>query len=588
MDIKKYIEKNGYIIIDGAMGTYYSTLSNKETTMSENANIDDKSIIKKIHEEYIDAGAKLIRTNTFKADIYSHKKDRDYTKLIIENGCNIAKDAVNNRDIYIGASIGPINANTETKSEDIYNEYLFIVDTFISCGINIFIFETFSNYDILEKIAKYIKGKNPNSFILVQFMVMQNGYTGQGVSIKNISNNISSNEDIDAFGFNCGTGPIHIYNNIKQCNFKDKIVSALPNAGFPDIVNRKIVYNQNTDYFAKIMIDIKNIGIKILGGCCGTTPAHIKKLSEKIKNIGLENIEVKVKIEDKNTFELDKNIKKRVLDIAVELDPPFGADISKIMSAAKELKESNINYITISDSPIGKVRVSSMLTATKIQNETGIDVMPHICCRDRNIIGLKSDVLGAYVNGIKNMLVVTGDPIASADRNEIKSVFNLNSVGLIKLIDKLNNEEFKEDKVNIAAALNLNVVNKKAEISKMEKKIEAGAKLFLTQTIFEDSAIEYLINMKKEKGIKIYAGIMPLVSYRNALFLDNEIPGINIPDKYINMFSERMNRDEAEEVGIEIATQIIYKFIDYIDGLYIVAPFNRVNMVKEILKKVNV
>ena len=150
------------------------------------------------------------------------------------------------------------------------------------------------------------------------------------------------------------------------------------------------------------------------------------------------------------------------------------------MSAAKELKESNINYITISDSPIGKVRVSSMLTATKIQNETGIDVMPHICCRDRNIIGLKSDVLGAYVNGIKNMLVVTGDPIASADRNEIKSVFNLNSVGLIKLIDKLNNEEFKEDKVNIAAALNLNVVNKKAEISKMEKKIEAGAKLFLT------------------------------------------------------------------------------------------------------------
>jgi len=585
LNLKKYIAENNYIICDGAMGTYYSEISGEGTTFSEKANINNPDIIKKIHSEYIEAGAKLIRTNTFSANTYALNKTKEEIKAIIESACEIAEESANSKDVFVGASIGPISTPKYVEHlENIEEEYKYIVDIFLDKDIDIFIFETFSSLESIKNVIEYIKSKNREAFILVQFAVMANGHTQKGKTVNDLINELENTPNIDAFGFNCATGPTHIYNNIKKLSIENKIVSVLPNAGFPEIINRKMVYNLSVDYFAEKMQDIKDLGVSILGGCCGTTPKYIKKLSEKLS---LKNDKKKDKSERTNyKYKIDVNkVKKntREIKIAVELDPPFGTNTDKIMNAAAILKERDVDFITISDSPIGKVRVSSTLMAAKIKHKYDIEVIPHICCRDRNIIGLKSDILGAYINGIRNILAVTGDPIPSAERNEVKSVFNLNSMGLMELITGLNDTKFHDDKIKISGALNLNVLNKDVEIKRMHKKIEKGAELFLTQPIFDQETIDYFIKLKKNTDTKIYAGIMPLVSYKNAMFLDNEIPGINIPKEYIDMFAEDMERDVAEQIGINIAVDIAYKLIDYVDGFYIITPFNRVNMITRIM-----
>ncbi len=593
--IKKYLENN-ILVTDGAMGTYFSQLDTNNI-LPEMTNIKNRGIIKKIHQEYIQAGAQLIRTNTFSANTYSLKSSRDELKEIINKGYDIAKEAAEGEEVFIAADIGPIPEmvdNKEINRENIIEEYKFIVDTFIDKGAQIFIFETFSSTDYLEPIARYIKEQDKDTFILTQFVIMQDGFTRKGIKGSRIIEQVKKIDCIDAFGFNCGTGPTHLYNSIKSLDLKSNIISALPNAGFPQVVNERTMYNQNVEYFAEAMDKFRDLGVKIIGGCCGTTPAHIKRITERIYNITETSykktnmVEREVKTNKEDTTKLEENKFKNKLDnnefvVAIELDPPFDNNVEKIMSGAKILKENGADIITIADSPLGRARVNAMVAAAKIKREVGIDVIPHICCRDRNTIALKSDLLAAYVEDVRNILVVTGDPVPVS---EIKSVFNLNSMKLMSLIDEMNKELFDKDPYFIGGALNLNVPNKDAEVARMYKKAENGANFFLTQPIYDKEVVDYLRSMKRQRNIKILGGIMPIVSYRNAQFLNNEVPGIKIPNEYILRFNEDMTREAAEEIGIEIAVDIASRIKEHVDGFYFMTPFNRFNMISKILKEV--
>lgn len=591
MDIKQYLKANSEILTDGAMGTYYYEKTENENTISELENIKNREIIRKIHEEYIESGALLIRTNTFSANKRVLNVNDLELKNIISSGITAAKEAVGNKNIFIAGSIGPIPEKNEESDIVIEKEYFQIIDLFLENGIDIFIFETFSSYERVLKSAQYIKSKNLNTFVQVQFAILQNGETRKGVSIEKIIDVMRGNKNIiDGFGFNCGTGPMTLYNNIKKFNFTDDIVSVLPNAGFPELVNERTIYSQSKEYFAEQMIRIRNSGVKIIGGCCGTTPKHIKALKNAIsisnnKEYKIENNSIKkqIPLQKKNVF-FDK-IEKGEFVIAVELDPPFNGDMEKIISAAKEVAKSKADIITISDSPMGKARVSPVITAARIKRESGIDTMPHICCRDRNITALKSDIIGGYSEDIRNFLFVTGDPIPSADRNEIKSVFNFNSVGLMELACRMNENDFSDDSIKFGGALNLNILNKEYEIERMLKKRAAGACFFLTQPVFSTETIEFI---KKNSDIlkknRVLAGIMPLVSYNNALFLNNEIPGITIPEKEILKFNKEMTREEAEKVGIEIAVNTVQQISNYVSGFYFITPFNRANMINKIIE----
>ena len=583
--------KNNILITDGAMGTYYSELTQDKVYSCEFGNINKPEVIKKIHNSYIEAGAKLIRTNTFSANTLSLGLPSGKVKEIIQAGFNIAKEVTLDKDIFVGASIGPIINTTPSDDDvDILAEYKFVVDSLLEVGAEIFIFETFSNLAYLKEISQYIKEKNRNSFIIAQFAIMPDGFTRDGISINRIEDEAQKIKNIDIHGFNCGSGPAHLYNSLKKLNKIDGIVSVLPNASYPEIINERTVFVNNPEYFAEKMMDIKNLGAKILGGCCGTTPEHISALIKRLSkynSVGFKGLDVESTIKEtvvreRNNFQ-DK-LKNNEFVIAVELDPPFDTNIEKIMKGARLCKESGIDLVTIADSPMSKVRVDSVAIAAKIKREIGIDTMPHICCRDKNINAIRSTLLAAHIEGIRNILAVTGDPIPAEERTVTKGVFNLNSFKLIDLIKQMNNEFFSEDNLRIGGALNLNVINKNSEVARMYKKSENGGTFFLTQPIYDDQTIDFLKDLKRD-NVKILGGILPIVSYRNAQFLNNELPGVHIPEEYIKRFDIEMSKEEAQEVGIEMAVEIANKIKPYVDGIYFMTPFNRVEMIVKIMEK---
>ncbi len=593
--IQDYLKDN-ILITDGAMGTYYSQIAQKPFKYCEMANIEDSETIENIHKAYIASGTNLIRTNTFSANTATLNMPFAEIEKVITKGYEIAIKACEGTGVFVGASIGPMPELAEGKKERIYQdsiaEYKAIVDTFLKAGADIFVFETFSCLSYLAEITDYIKANKKNSFVLTQFALEIDGITRKGIGIDTIIKQVKKIDSIDAYGFNCGVGPTHLYNIIKKVICPEDTVAVLPNAGYPEIINERTVYTQNPDYFAQIMRKIKNIGVRIVGGCCGTTPEHIKKIAETLNanhEMVLEDAKPvqksvsKPKVMESN---FSHKVKSNAFLITVELSPPFGTCLDKMITGAKVLKENGVDMITIPDSPMAKARADSVMVAAKIRREVGIEAMPHICCRDRNLVSLKSSLLAAHIEGIRNILAITGDPIPEAFKSVVKSVFNVNSFNLMEMIAQMNQEVFESEPFGIAGALNLNAVNKQAEVKRMFKKIDKGATFFLTQPIFSEEAIASLVDIKRDNHIKILGGIMPIVTYRNAQFINNELPGIQIPTQYINRFDVNMNRQEAEDVGVEMSVEIANKMRAYVDGFYVITPFNRYEMVVRILQNI--
>ncbi|OHW63176.1 bifunctional homocysteine S-methyltransferase/5,10-methylenetetrahydrofolate reductase [Andreesenia angusta] len=592
MNIREYLKENT-LLADGAMGTYYSELTGDKISFCEFASLEKPEVISRIHREYIEAGAKLIRTNTFSANTVTLEASRETVGRIIDEAYSIAKEAVEGKEVFIGCSIGPIHeSRMGVEAVDVLEEYRYVADRFLKNGAEVFVFETFGTLEYLEEITSYIKGKNPEVFILTQFAVTMDGFTRKGISIKNLVEAVKQIDGIDMYGFNCGSGPAHLYKVLKNADVFEDPISVLPNASYPEIENGRMVYVNNPDYFADIVYNISELGAKIVGGCCGTTPEHIRSINRKLQS-GLpqaEKPETSAKIvevsEKKSVNSFKEKLEQGKFVLAVELDPPFDTDIEKLMESARVCKLEGIDLVTVADSPRAIARVDSMMVASKIMREVGIETIPHLCCRDKNLNAIKSGVLGAHIDGIRNILAITGDPILDIDKLSTKSVFNLNSYELINLISEMNHEIFKQDSMLISGALNLNVKNKDAQMGRLKRKVEKGAEIFFTQPIFEESVIEYIENMEREPNVKIMAGIMPIVSYKNALFLNNEVPGIHIPDKYVDMFRETVDKAESEAIGIDIAVDMVRRIRDKVDGLYFITPFGRIEIIQSILEKI--
>ena len=593
--LREYLEKN-ILITDGAMGTYYAQLTDNYNVLPEFANISDPQMIEKIHQEYIAAGAELIKTNTFSANSFALAISQAEVKKIIVAGVAIANKAAVNQKVFVAASIGPIPEmanNMQVDQNAIMDEYKFIADVFLEYGIKIFFFETFSDAGNLGEITAYIKEKDNSVFILTQFATTPEGFTRNGISNDYLITAMKKNKNIDAYGFNCGIGPTHLYNSLQKINIGDDIVAVAPNAGYPEIIHERTVFIQNPTYFAEKMKEMSDLGVKILGGCCGTTPLHIEKMRSLIGTSGdvcvpqTQMPEVsRVFFEVSSPQDFSEKIKKDQFVIAVELDPPFNADVAIMLENAGICKKAGVDVITIADSPMGRARVDSIMIAAKIKREVGIEVIPHVCCRDKNVNALKSTLLAGYTENIRNVLAVTGDPIAMADKNNIKSVFDLNSFKLMELITTMNKEVFAGGPIHIGGALNLNGPNPESELTRMSKKMDMGASFFLTQPIFDDHVISLLPQINQNKNVKILGGIMPLVSYRNAHFLNNEVAGIRIPAEIINRFDKNMDKEEAELLGIEIAVEIANKMKKHVQGFYFITPFNRGHMIRKIIEKV--
>ena len=284
-------------------------------------------------------------------------------------------------------------------------------------------------------------------------------------------------------------------------------------------------------------------------------------------------------------FFLDEEgkVKKKKL-IAVELAPPLNGEDDQLLAAAFQLKESVVDVITFPDSPSGRTRIDSVLMAAKVKRETNIAVMPHICCRDKNAIAMRSLFLGASINDIHNMLIITGDPIPSLERQSTKGVFNFDAVGLMNIARDMNEEGMTRTPISYGGAINQGRRNLEVEINRVRRKMDAGAEFFLTQPVFSKESVERIRQIKEETGARILCGIMPLVSRRNAEFMRNEIPGVSVPLEVVNRYPEKGTKEEGEAVGVAVAKEMIALAEDFADGYYFSFPFNRVHMLERILE----
>lgn len=592
MNIREYLKKSK-LIADGSFGTYYSQ-KYKTVDIPEYANITASQRISEIHTEYINSGAKLIRTNTFASNTYSLDCSIEQVKENIKAAYKIAKEAVeqSGKEIFIAGNIGPVPAVFQPDFEAVEEEYYQIAKTFIDEGADILCFETFTQSEHIMPAIKRIK-EECNPFIIVQFCVNQYGYSEAGESAERLVSETAFSECVDAVGLNCGVGPAHMQQILSRINLNNNcFVTAMPNAGYPLLVRNRVKYADNPIYFASKVNDMALLGADIIGGCCGTTPDYIREVAKtvdltptvKSDKTSANNENEKPVIKNSFFRNADGTIKDKKL-IAVELAPPFGADDKKLLEAAHMLKGLGVDVLTFPDSPSGRTRIDSVLMAQKVKNVTGFEVMPHICCRDKNAIAVRSTFLGASINGINNFLIITGDPIPVMARQVVKSVFNFDSVGLMRIADEMNSEALKDSPLTYGGAINQSRRRIESEIKRVQKKMEAGAEFFLTQPVFTAEDAERLRRVKEETGARILCGIMTLVSRKNALFMKNEISGVNVTDEVIERYPETADREDGENVGVELAKEMIAITKDFADGYYFSFPFNRTYLLKRIIEK---
>lgn len=592
MNIREYLKKSK-LIADGSFGTYYSQ-KYKTVDIPEYANITAPQRISEIHTEYINSGAKLIRTNTFASNTYSLDCSIEEVKENIKAAYKIAKEAVeqSGKEIFIAGNIGPVTAVFQPDFEAVEEEYYQIAKTFIDEGADILCFETFTQSEHIMPAIKRIK-EECNPFIIVQFCVNQYGYSEAGESAERLVSETAFLKCVDAVGLNCGVGPAHMQQILSRINLNNNcFVTAMPNAGYPLLVRNRVKYADNPIYFASKVNDMALLGADIIGGCCGTTPDYIREVAKTIDltptvksdETSANNENEKPVIKKSFFRNADGTIKDKKL-IAVELAPPFGADDKKLLEAAHMLKGLGVDVLTFPDSPSGRTRIDSVLMAQKVKNVTGFEVMPHICCRDKNAIAMRSTFLGASINGINNFLIITGDPIPVMARQVVKSVFNFDSVGLMRIADEMNSEVLKDSPLTYGGAINQSRRRIESEIKRVQKKMEAGAEFFLTQPLFTAEDAERLRRVKEETGARILCGIMPLVSRKNALFMKNEISGVNVTDEVIDRYPENADREDGENVGVELAKEMIAATRDFADGYYFSFPFNRTYLLKRIIQE---
>ncbi len=582
MKIKEYLQNN-ILLLDGAMGTYFSQVSEDSLYKCEYANLTAPNGVKEIHKRYLLAGAKAIKTNTFSPFTSGGNTVFTYSQ-IIKAGYKIACEVAADFGAFVLCDIGPIR---KTAEENVIPTYKKIIDIFLAEGGENFLFETFPEIETINQLAKYIKGKNPEAYVIGSLAINPDGFSTLGGYGQNML--LEACEEIDCVGFNCICGPHHMNAHIKNIKHVQKPILAMPNAGYPTVIGSRVSYEKSPYYFAKQIIKSVENGAKIIGGCCGTTPEFIYEISERLagksfaKSTHGENSPAKIPVQIKES-EFYKKLISGEKPIAVELDPPKIARTVNFMQNAKTVLVGGADMITIADCPVARARMDSSLLAVKIKNILGAEVLPHLTCRDRNINASKALLLGLSAEEINNVLIVTGDPVASAERNEVKMVYEFNSRMLLNQISTFNKTLF-DSPFYLYAALNINAKSFGAHIARAKEKIAAGALGFFTQPAFSDAAIENLKIAKRQLSVPIVGGIMPIVSYNNACFLASEVPGITVSEEILQMYKGK-TREEASQIAVEISREIAEKMIDHVDGFYLVTPFSRVDIICEIMARI--
>jgi homocysteine S-methyltransferase len=599
--------KNGILLFDGGMGTELYNRGIFINQCFDEINLTNPELVKQIHRDYIAAGADVIETNTFGANKYKLKKYLLHDKVydINYHGAKIAKEVAKDEN-FVAGSIGPLGIKIEplgpTSKEEASEAFLEQLKALVDGGVDLIILETFIYPD--ELVIAINTVKNYIDIPVIAEMTIDEDCTTLTGAEPEVIIEILNNTKADAIGVNSTVGPQVMLRWLERVrNLTTKPLSVMPSAGKPKNIDGRNIYLTSPEYMGEYTKHFINTGANIIGGCVGTGPEHIKKMRNMLNaikpNLRRNKIiidklvppkDYKV-IQKENKSRLARRLANKHFVTFVELLPPHGLASAPVIEKAKEMFYHGIDVINIPDGPRASARMSALSLAIQIQNKVGIETVLHYVCRDRNVIGIQSDLLGAYALGLRNILAITGDPPKLGNYPDATAVFDVDSIGLVNIINRLNhgqdiagNPIGEPTGFHIGVGANPGAINLDEELKRLDWKIEAGAEYIVTQPVFDLLIFERFLKKVEKYRLPVIAGLWPLTSIRNAEFMNNEIPGCYVPKRIMDRLRKYENSKEASlKEGIQIARETLDLIKDTIDGVQISAPFGRVQSVIDVL-----
>jgi methionine synthase I (cobalamin-dependent)/5,10-methylenetetrahydrofolate reductase len=600
--VKGFLERlqDGVVVCDGAMGTMLYARGVFVNRCFDELNLSSPALVRSVHEEYLEAGADVLETNTFGAHrlkLGPHGFDRQVGK-INRDGAQLARAAAQGRALVAGA-IGPLGKPLEPlgniafdEAVDVYREQ---AEGLAEGGVDFFAIETIPALDQARAAVKAIRLVSALP-ISVSLTFTEEGTTFYGDKPEDVVRTLED-WDVTVVGANCSQGPQPMLETVQRMAAVAQRLklSAMPNAGAPAMVDGRYVYLCTPEYMASYARRFIAAGVTVVGGCCGTTPAHIRNLVRSVRMVQparqvatvVERPVAKEALppiprEEKSP--LARHMGKKFV-VSVELDPPKGADPGRIIDRAQYCKENEIDAVNVADGPRASARMSAQSLCVLMQTKVGVDTILHYTCRDRNLLGIQSDLLGAYALGLRNVLAITGDPPKLGDYPDATAVYDVDSIGLIRIMDHLNHGRDLAGNaigpplgIHIGCGADPSKPDLEKEVRRLEEKVKAGAEYVMTQPVYDPKTVETFLGMIRHLNIPVLIGILPLYSHKNAEFLHNEVPGMTIPEDIRERMRVAGSGDAAQAEGVKIAQEALLAVRDMVQGAYIMPPFNKVEL----------
>ena len=589
-------------VFDGAMGTMLYSKGIFINRSYDELNVREPDLVKEVHRAYIKAGAELIETNTYGANRLklAHYGLEQQVNELNARGAQLAKAAANGSAL-VGGAIGPLGIRIEpygpTSAEEARAIFREQVDGLLEGGVDFFVLETFSDLSEIHQALLAVR-EACDLPVVAQFTIQETGETAYGTSPEVAAARLDE-WGAEVVGLNCSVGPHTILEAIeKMAGATRRRISAQPNAGLPRDIGGRQMYMASPDYMAKYAARLIRAGAKFVGGCCGTTPEHIRRVADAVHALAPGRVRIQVATPEAQEeapaatplverSNWGRKLATGELVTTVEIVPPKGINPAKMLAGVRLLKRAGLDAVNVPDGPRAQMRMGALATAVLVEQIAGIETVVHYCCRDRNLLGMLSDLLGAHAMGLRNMLLITGDPPKMGPYPEATAVFDIDSIGLTNLVSRLNrgmdpggNPIGEKTSFTVGVGVNPAAVDQEYELNRFYWKVDAGAEYAITQPVFDpEQLLRFVEELKKrDVWIPIVAGIWPLVSARNAEFLANEVPGVVVPESVL----ERMRRasDKGKEFalqeGILIAREMFEQVRPYVQGIQVSAPFGRV------------
>ena len=582
--VREQLAAGKALLFDGATGTYARELPGFPEGAVELCCLGAPDRVLALHQAYLAAGCQAIKTNTFAAHVSLAVENGDQQRAVIHAACSLACQAVAQRQAAVFADIGPAPVQ-----EDAARCYTDMAQAFLDEGITCFLMETMHSAQGLCEAAATIRARCPEAFIAVSFAADADGFTRAGEAVAGLIARMDACEDVDAVGLNCICGAYHMRRLLEGMARPKKRLIAMPNAGYPHVENGRTYYDSDPAYFARQVAQCRDAGAAILGGCCGTTPEHIRRVAVQLALAASGTPRIQKNESPVQEAAVCRSLVKRKLDaggrvILVELDPPRNADIGGFLRGAQAIYDAGADAITIADCPIGRARMDSSLLACKLKRELGVETLPHMTCRDRNVNATKALLLGLSMEGVHNVLAVTGDPVPTSDRGGVKGVFQFNSRVLARFVRSLE-ASGETAPFFLCGALNVNAPNFAQELARAVQKQACGMEAFLTQPVLSEQAARNMELARRTLGARLIGGLFPVVSEKNASYLASEVAGIAIDDAVLAAY-RGLDRAQGEEMAVRLCRAAAQRIAPFVDGYYIMTPFQRVALVQRVITAV--